>query len=420
MNKTTTWYNKLQFVSMLLVVVGIAIDWRVGLWTTMAFGTVSILCMFAQGRPGNRSLAVPLRWGLIAIIAYWLLLLASMLYTSDSATGWTLLWLKAVILIFPLAFLLTDTGYLDAGHLRIVGYTLVASMLAMFFYYCGVGVHKLIDGETLAEVTGMHFDPRHHAYTALYLDVALLFIYYELYTRWNTMPHWLRTALLVAVPLLILYVIMVNSRAGIIVMYVAEVFAVVHFAVTRRRWWQAALLAVLLAGFTIGMESALPGHANRLGETLDDLPADGRMNIYKADLDAALQSPVFGYGGGDYRQVLVDQYGINGYEGYGDRAYNSHNQYFETLLSIGAVGLLVLLLWLAWPMFQAWRLLRKGAFSGPMFWLILMLTFTVAANFLFESMLERQMGLQFIGALMAVMALAINVEQNKFCQKDKK
>ncbi len=416
MNKTTTWYNNLQFASMLLVVVGIAIDWRLGLWTTFLFGTVSLVCMFAQGRPGNRSLPTSLRWGLVAIIGYWLLLLASMFYTSDSATGWTLLWLKAVMLVFPLAFLLTDTAYLKANHLRIVGYTLVASMLVMFFYYCGVGVHKLIDGESWAEVTGMHFDPRHHAYTALYLDVALLFIYYELYTRWNTMPLWLRTSLLVSVPLFILYVIMVNSRAGIIVMYIAEGFAVVHFAVTRHRWWQAAILAVLLAGFTLGMESILPGHDNRLGATLDDLPADGRMNIYKADFDAAMQSPIFGYGGGDYRQVLVDQYDINGYEGYGDRAYNSHNQYFETLLSIGAVGLLVLLLWLAWPLFQAWRRMRKGKCGAPMFWLIFMLTFTVAANFLFESMLERQMGLQFVGALIAVMTLAVNVEENKFGQ----
>ena len=419
MDKTTTWYNKIQFASILLFVVCLAIGWRTGLWATLLFGIVSCGCMVAQGHLGNKSLHPSMRWGLLAMVLYWLLLLASMFYTSDSTTGWNLLWLKAVMLIFPLSFLLTDTGYLDANRLRTIGYTLVLAMLAMFFYYCGVGVHKLMDGATLSVVTGMQFDPRHHAYTAMYLDVALIFIYYELYTRWNTVPRWCRTLLIAAVPLLILYVVMVNSRAGVIVLYVVELFAVVHFAVTRRKWWMAALMAVLLAGFTLGMEEILPGHDNRLGETLDDLPADGRMNIYKADLDATLHSPLFGYGGGDYRQILNDQYTINGFEDYSEHGYNSHNQYFETLLSIGAVGLLVLFMWLLWPLLQSWFRMRKGEFDRPLFWLILLFTFTLAANFMFESMLERQMGLQFVGAIMSVMTLVVSLEKNKFGRVEK-
>ncbi len=409
---------------MLLAVAGVAVGWHVGLWVLMFFGGVAIVCLVAQlatqHRIGNRALQAPQRWGLFGMMAYWLLLLVSTLYSNNMEVAGTLLILKGTLLVFPLTFLLLDTSWLKQRHLRAVGYALVLTMFGSFLYYCGVGVGKLLDGASMTKVTGMMFDPRHHAYTALYLDVALVFIYYELYTFWHELPRWWRVLLIVAVPLFIAYLLMVNSRAGMLVLYAAEVFAVLHFAFTRRRWGMAVLLAVLLGGYTVGMEHALPGHDARVAETLDDISADGRMRIYNADIKATMDSPIIGFGAGNYHDRLRQQYGANGWQKGEEHGYNAHNQYLETTLAIGFVGLAVLLFWLLWPLWLSWRGLRKGIVRGPVFWLILMLTFCVAFNFMFESMLERQMGLLFVGPLMTIMALIINVEKNKFGQLTKK
>lgn len=420
-----TWYNKLQFCTMVLAVVGVAIDWHVGLWATIAFGAASIVALIGQltdgQRLGNHSLRPQLKVGLVAMLAYWLLLLASVLYSADIDTANKLLTLKGTFLVFPISLLLTDTSWLGTKHLRTLGYALAVTLLCSFLYYSGVSVSKLINGTSLSSIiTGGQFDPHHHAYTALYLSVAMLFVYHELHTRWDTLPRWWLVLLIVSAPLFILYNIIVNSRAGMLTMYAIELFCVLHFAMTRRRWGWAVLLAVLLAGYTIGMEHAMPGYANRVTTTISNMSGDVRMDIYKNDLDAAMESPIVGYGAGDYREELKQQYSENDFESGVNAGFNAHNQYFETALSIGIIGLAVMLLWLLWPLWRAWRSLCNGDIGTTVFWMVPMLTFCMAFNFMFESMLERQMGLLFVGALIPIMLLIINTEQNKFGQLPKK
>lgn len=416
-----TWYNKLQFTAMLLAVAGVAIDWHVGLWTALGFGGVSVVCLVAQiatrHHVGNRALRAPMRWGLLAVVVYWLLLLASVLYSKDLSAASDVLVLKATLLIFPLVLLLTDTSWLGSAHLRALGYVLVTALIGVFLYHIGVAVGKVIDGSKLASLLReSQFDGRHHTYTALYLAVALLFAYYELYTRWRVLPRWWRGLLLAAVPLMILYTVIVNSRAGMLVLYAIEAFCVLHFAITRRRWGWALLLAALLAGYTVGVEKALPGHSERIAKTVSDVSSDVRIQIYENDLDVSMESPIVGYGAGDYQQELNDEYKTKGKKYH----FNAHNQYFESLLSTGFVGLAVLLFWLFWPLWLAWRAVRRRMMRGAAFWIVFMLTFCIAFNFMFESMLERQMGLLFIGALLPIMTLIVNCEQNKFGQLRKK
>ena len=414
------WYNKLQFITMILAVAGVAIDWRFGLWMSVLFSWASLIALVAQivveRRAYNIALRAPLRWGLFAMIAYWLMLLASVLYSADLSAATKVLNLKCTLLFFPLAALLTNTSWLTTKHLRALGYAMVLGLLGLFLYDCGIAVGKMANGATLASVTRIEFDARHHTYTAAYLAIALLFIYHELYTRWKELPRWWRTLLLVTSALFILFTIIVNSRAGMLVLYAIEAFCILHFAVTRRRWGWAALLAVLLAGYTLGMEKALPGHQERVAQTVSDVTSDVRLKIYKNDLDVSMGSPVVGYGAGDYIQHLDDNYASKGMNYH----YNAHNQYLETMLSIGVIGLALFLVWLLWPLLIAWLGLRRGNVSAPVFWFVFMATFCVAFNFLFESMLERQMGLLFVGPLMSIITLIISNEQNKFGQLPKK
>lgn len=418
------WYNKLQFLAMMLTVAGVGAEWHFGLWMTISLGGATIISIVAQlitqHSIGNPGLRWPLKVGLWALVAYWLMLLASTLYSADLPTAKQLLILKGTLLIFPLAVLLTDTSWLGTKQLRWLGYALTLSLLGSFLYHGGVGVGELLDGKSVSSVLNTDFDERHHAYSALYIVAAMLFVYHELYSRWSSLAGWWRGLLLAAEAVFIVYVTIVNSRAGELAMYAVELFIVLHFALTRRRWLQAGGLALLLAGVTVGAGLLIHGDENRIAETISDVSGDVRIEIYKNDLDAAMESPIRGHGAGDYHGELKKKYDENNFEAGKKASFNAHNQYLETVLSIGFIGLATMLLWLLWPLWMAWRGLRKGHVAGSVFWLVLMLTFCLAFSFMFESMLERQMGLLFVGALIPIITLIVSNEENKFGQLPKK
>ena len=181
-------------------------------------------------------------------------------------------------------------------------------------------------------------------------------------------------------------------------------------------------------GLTFTAEKTLPNHNSRLPiaslaskqavETDDGTVADtvtttvpaygkyndARMAINVTAVKTIAGSPLIGYGVGDYDTVFSKRLGTEGYPSLEEQQLNAHNQYTETALAIGIIGLAAMLWWLVMPLCLAWR--RKTGF-----WPILVLTFIVMFCFLFESMLERQMGMQFVSLLYALMVLIMVVDQ---------
>ena len=85
--------EQIQFGTLLLAVACIAINWRAGLWATLAFAFVSLLRLVVglfenKGRSAilNPAIEPRMRWGLWAMVGYWLLLLLSMIYSDHTAT----------------------------------------------------------------------------------------------------------------------------------------------------------------------------------------------------------------------------------------------------------------------------------------------------------------------------------------------
>ena len=414
------WYNKLQFCAIMLVVMAVAIDWHTGLWASLLLVVVSIVKAVAERRLRNPSLAKGAVWALLAIVLYVAVVSLGIVYSNDKAGASAIIGRKVVLLIFPLCFLLTDTSYLDRRHFRALFFGLVATLAGLFIYNAFTNT----------------FMVRHHAYSALYIVTAFAYVSLVLIERWDAMKVWQRVLLAMAGVLMIVYTIYVNSRAGIICLY--GVMALLTFCLMRRvMWWKALLIGILLAGATYVAEKTLPGHTSRMDETFathtvepggtetgveaaanvdedkEEVPSDARYYINTIALKTISESPLVGYGLGDYDTVLVEHYRTNGYEyGYNSR-FNAHNQYTEAMLAGGVVGLAALLAMLFAPLALALRKRRSV-------WPVLIFTFIVAFNLLFESMLERQMGLLFIGFLVSIMALIISSEEKKFggVQKD--
>ena len=378
MTKTITqgmkWYDWLQYGAMLVMSAAVPVSMNIGLWAAALLALASLVKLAATRRLGNPALG---RGGTVAMwtpVLYWVVILVSALLASDRATGMGLVGLKATLLIFPLSMLVTDTSYLKGLHLRLLFYALWASCLGVFLYFCGNAVVRLVGGSTLASVVNYTFDPRHHAYTAMYAVSALVFAFLELRNHWQGLRPWLRWLLLVSLPLLMLYIVIVNSRAGMLILW--AVIGLAFVASIRRSWWKALLFTTLAVAWVLGAQTVLPSHQDRVKATIsavvdaaDDDAADGdaRISITKSALHRVMENPLTGYGTGNYR-----------------------------------------------PLVFALRRARNAVLP------VLFATGIVAGNLLVESMLERQMGLLFIGWFMVVMVLVVSKEQNKFGQDAKK
>lgn len=400
------WQNWMQYAAMVLMAAAVPISMNIGLWTAALFGLTTLVKMVADRRMGNRSLSRPVRIALYMPIAYWLIHVASLALGGSMDEGLRVVWHKAVLLIFAIGILIADTDYLSPKLMRGLFYALWASCLGVFIYFCAVGVGRLADGETLRAITNESFDTRHHAYVSLYVVSTLAFLYVELSRHWRELACWLRWVLIASVPLLVMYVVLVNSRAGLIVMWGVLILCAVHLM--RRSWWRGALLAVVVGGYIVGIGALLPGHQDRLVSTAQNLineRTDARITINQNALQLASEQSLVGHGAGSYREELVDQYAEAGYSAGVSAGYNAHNQYVETLLSTGVIGLVLLLAYLTSPLWLSLWSKRRQLFPAAL------ATAIVMVNLVVESMLERQMGLLFVGWFYALMVLSISAKE---------
>jgi O-antigen ligase len=157
----------------------------------------------------------------------------------------------------------------------------------------------------------------------------------------------------------------------------------------------------------------VPGYSDRIASTLENVEDDARTSINRCNWHAYCKSPVLGYGVGDYHAKQVEQYAEDGYDYGASASFNAHNQYLESLLAAGIPGLLALLLFFLLPVYMALRIQSSHRFVITLFMAV------VLFNLLFESMLERQMGLLFVGSMYPVMVLIMSLKENKFVQSVK-
>lgn len=418
MIKNYKWYDVLQYLCLLLMAVAIPNFWRWALWVASLFVIVTIVKIVAQHKVGNPALDWRLRVALLGPIVYWLVLAISLLWSNDLATGWEVLRLKAVLLIFPLGFLLSDTSYLTREHLRGVGYALLTGVVGAFLYFLvSAGISMLQGTEFTAFKNTFYSHDRaiiyHHAYIALYAVVAMLFAYHELSSRWHEMKVWHRCLMIVSLPVLVCYTVLVNSRAGMLAMGLTAFVCVVNFMVVRRNWKLGVGIGVLAIAVIVAATQLMPGYVNRISSTVENVEKDARTSINRANWHAYVKRPAVGYGVGDYHAVQVGQYETDEFAAGTKAEYNAHNQYMESLLAAGVPAFLAFLFFMLAPLYMAWRSRSRRLF------LVAVLTGIVMFNFLFESMMERQMGLLFIGSLYPLMVLILSVEENKFAQSSK-
>lgn len=376
-----------EFALLGLMTIVLPYDWQLVMWLMPLLVVNTIVRIVAARRIGNPSLSKGARWSLWLMVAFFAYQLVSMLYTVNQADGWDMILRRLPLLLFVLCPLAADSGHLTRSRVRVLMWIFTLSLALKFiirFIIMLAESHKIVFSES--------FDPVHHTYMAMYLMFVLGFLYDEWLNYRNKMTRTLQLLFYLVVLIMLAYLVMVLSRTGIagLVVMIFAIIAYHIFGLKEVRRGLLMLFAVAVVG--TGVYFLLPDSSRRLTQTFEEMSegdtSDARYLIFGSSLKGISQSLPLGVGIGDKNDVLAKIYEETG-EDYAIQAqYNSHNIYLDATLTMGIPGLLLLLAALAVPTVMAWR--KRDL-------ILISLIFSFAFSGLFEAILNRQMGIMFVG-----------------------
>ena len=376
-----------EFALLGLMTIVLPYDWQLVMWLMPLLVVNTIVRIVVAHRFGNPSLSKGARWSLWLMVAFFAYQLVSMLYTVNQADGWDMILRRLPLLLFVLCPLVTDSGYLTRGRVRVLMWIFTLSLTVKFiirFIIMLAESHKI--------VFSVSFDLVHHTYMAMYLMFVIGFLYSEWLNHRKEMSRTVQLLFYLVVLIMLAYLVMVLSRTGIagLVVMVFAIIAYHIFGLKEVRRGLLMLAAVAVLG--TGVYFLLPDSSRRLTQTFEEMSegdtSDARYLIFGSSLKGISQSLPWGVGIGDKNDVLSKIYEETG-EDYAIQAqYNSHNIYLDAMLTMGIPGLLLLLAVLAVPTVMAWR--RRD-------FILISLIFSFAFSGLFEAILNRQMGIMFVG-----------------------
>lgn len=333
------------------------------------------------------------RWGLIMSVVLFAVYLASVVYSDDKVQAWQAVRQKAAMPALALFFLLSDLSYLGRSRFRFIGYAWVAGCAGVFIY-CAVRaavVHAA--GAAPFPCMADWCPPRqHHTYQSMFYLMSLAFLYCDGVRHWQGWGLPQRLARLCIAAVLALFVLLVQSRSGVLTLAVLSLWWTVQLIFRYRRTAVGIVVGILgLGGVLLG--GMLPGNgycrlAKTVSQTVNRDRSDMRYEIWGSAVEVIRANPVMGAGAGDKMAEMERCHD----KLYGNRAhwkhYNAHNQFLDTWAAAGIGGLLCLAALFLLSAVCAFR-------QRPVNELLLTFLFIAGTAALVESVLERQMGLTF-------------------------
>lgn len=393
--------QKIEYILLFLLAFTIPIGWQVATKIVVLLIVVMVIrCVAEKGRglPLNRHSNKKLY---LFFATTYIMYAISMLYTSNVSDGWQNMEKKLSFIIFPLFFFVSDMTYLSSKRIKALFYAFLSGLLLFIVSNMLWAIYDFIVLDAPIrrflgwEITKINYI--HHTYIAMYACFGIIYSFVELFD--NHLKSKGKIAFLLSTLVLsTLFVILVESRAGILCMFLlfACLFAWLFFVKKKRMITMCVgtALAVLLVIFFLLFPSGL----NRIIKTQQDLvdtehKEDIRITLLKAGLSVAKENCIFGVGVGDRCDVLIKYYEDNNLE-CGD--LNSHNQFVDTTISIGMLGLLLLLGYFVLPIVL---------FAINKRWDVVMLLFlfSIAFNAVFEAVFETQTGILYFNFIFCLL-----------------
>lgn len=335
---------------------------------------------------------------LLTLPALYLLHIIGMLYTSNIQYGLFDLEIKLSFIIIPI--IIYFRSYIYSKNEKNFFKALIIGCLISF----GINITGAISNYSVDPSLNHFYYSRlspdfHPSYLALYVGVSMtsLLFYNTKIFNWFQKFNWVILIFILIV--LISYLILLSSKAGIIAFFISlAVFSGI-------KWSQKIpikyalivsaliiLLPIVLIWFipslNVRFQSVFSAIKNSDSAFIDSSEGSmERMAIIKSTYLIAEENLPWGTGTGDVKDVITKYYLAKGSTTIESRYLNAHNQFFQTIITLGIPGLILLLLFFIAGFILVYRT------KNLLFLAFLIMIFI---HFLFESMFEVQAGVVFI------------------------
>ena len=305
---------------------------------------------------GRNRLQQALNWQTLALSSVFLLSAAGLLWSAYTKEGLQDLEHQLVILLFPLAFSVSDLNLVRykqkllllfaATCVAIILYLYVDAIRIIVYYHLPLGTlisSSFLNHNFSAPVGG------HATYLSMYISLSIASLLYSfLKTKSKTNRIWLALGMAI----LLTGLLQLASKSVLIasILFIVPGFISLLPKGARRKLFIAIILAILLVT-TLAITKIEPLKERYVAEMKEDM---GKVSIQSKILEPRIirwqsalplikSKPVFGHGTGSEKELLKETYFEN-------KLYNSylheldiHNQYLSFLIKNGIAGLLVFL-----------------------------------------------------------------------------
>jgi len=234
----------------------------------------------------------------------------------------------------------------------------------------------------------------HPTYFMIYINLAMLFIFYELFWSRDAEGNW-RKYYLAILFFLLMILFLLSARTALATALISFIIYVAILVRNKKFKQKEGLIVISFFGLAALFQVGVLAFYNRYDQvtnliehpdTKDENSASIRYHLWKIAAGLISEHPVAGVGIGDIKEELVKKYEANNYE-YGIRnRISPHNQYLHTAVILGLAGVALLLLMFSTSLLLAWR--NKD-------WIYGLFILIIALNAITESILERQAGILF-------------------------
>lgn len=335
---------------------------------------------------------------ILILPCFYVLHIIGLAYSSNLEYGFFDLEVKLSMILIPIIILIRGTIYQNKQKL-IFTWLILGVLLSFFINITNAYFNYLADGKILDFFYCSLSPSLHPSYMAFYSSISLIaLIYYK--TKLFNSNKIIRVAFpILATIILLAYLFMLSSKAGIISFAIAlSLYASIRIAQRIKPIFAImAGIVILIIPFIVinqipsvsmRFKDMANSFKNSKNATIDsEYGSVARMAIIQSTYHMSVENLPWGVGTGDIKDEITKYYLAKGSKIITTQYINAHNQFAQTTIALGIPGLSILLSFFAFGLITAYR--KRN---------IIFLSFLIllSIQMLFESMLEQQAGVIFI------------------------
>lgn len=333
------------------------------------------------------------------LAVFYFLYCIGMFYTTDLKEGFRDLNIKLPLILLPIVACLLPKRIITKKRLWNLFLAFALGLVVMQVYCLTKALFNAFADDVFCvkEILYINLAKKYHpTYLSMFTSFSLLFLY-RMPSKYMAKSSKKAMILKLAIMLLLsLFNVLLNSRIGIIAMFLAFVVILLNEVAIRKKIVNALAYLCVSVVFVISFVY-VNEISNRFSSAVEEVQkpeekdgkvlASGHLRgfIFGNVVELIERNPIFGAGTGDVRSEMEDFYLEKGvkFSSY----LNPHNQFIQTVVAIGLIGGLCFIVMLF-------------VFSLP-FWnkngLIFLFSIGMLCVYMMtESIIERQQGVHFV------------------------